>query len=98
MNYNKDECLDLKNIQYKTMLLNGKTNNLSSLPNTDASLIDKCLENEMNISKNVSWTKLDRGDKLKKLKEYSSKYIIKNDLDIETDVLYQYLVYIPPSI
>lgn len=93
MNYNKDECLDLKNIQYKTMLLNGKTNNLSSLPNTDASLIDKCLENEMNISKNVSWAKLDRGDKLKKLKEYSSKYIIKNDLDIEIDVLYQYLVY-----
>ena len=92
MNYNKDECLDLKNIQYKTMLLNGKTTNLSSLPNTDASLIDKRLETEMNVSKNLTWTKLDRGDKLKKLKEYSTNYIIKNNLDIETDVLYQYLV------
>jgi len=92
MNYNKDECLDLKNIQYKTMLLNGKTTNLSSVPNTDASLIDKRLETEMNISKNLSWTKLDRGDKLKKLKEYSTNYIIKNKLDIKTDVLYLYLV------
>ena len=92
MNYNKDECLDLKNIQYKTMLLNGKTTNLSSVPNTDASLIDKRLETEMNISKNLSWTKLDRGDKLKKLKEYSTNYIIENKLDIETDVLYLYLV------
>ena len=92
MNYNNDECLDLKNIQYKTMLLNGKTTNLSSVPNTDASLIDKRLETEMNVSKNLTWTKLDRGDKLKKLKEYSTNYIIKNNLDIETDVLYQYLV------
>lgn len=92
MNYNKDECLDLKNIQYKTMLLNGKTTNLSSVPNTDASLIDKRLETEMNVSKNLTWTKLDRGDKLKKLKEYSTNYIIKNNLDIETDALYQYLV------
>lgn len=92
MNYNKDECLDLKNIQYKTMLLNGKTSNLSSIPNTDVSLIDKCLENEMNITKNLSWTKLDRGDKLKKLKEYSTNYITKNGLNIEIDILYQYLV------
>tara|TARA_Y100000389_G_scaffold204896_1_gene260597 strand:- start:25551 stop:26048 length:498 start_codon:yes stop_codon:yes gene_type:complete len=92
MNYNKDECLDLKNIQYKTMLLNGKTTNLSSVPNTDASLIDKRLETEMNVSKNLTWTKLDRGDKLKKLKEYSTNYIIKNNLEIETDALYQYLV------
>lgn len=89
---NNDECIDLKNIQYKTMLLNGKTTNLSEDSHTDHLSIEKCLEKEMNITKNLSWTKLDRGDKLKKLKEYSRDYVKKNELNIETDILYQYLV------
>ena len=88
----KDQCLDLKNIQYKTMLLNGKTNNLSATPISDHAAIEKKLEQEACFSKKLSWSKLDRSDKLKKLKEYSCKFIIKNDLDIESDLLYQYLV------
>ena len=87
-----DECLDLKNIQYKTMLLNGKNSKLSTYSNTSATVIEEQLQKEMNITKNLSWTKLDRGEKMKKLKEYATKYIQNNDIDIETDNLYQYLI------
>ena len=56
LNTINEECQELKNIKYKTMLLNGSllhetksANNLSNL--------DKFLENEKNININEPWCK-----------------------------------------
>jgi hypothetical protein len=58
-----DECQELKNIKYKTMLLNGvplkeikSSNNLSSL--------DKFVENEKNNNVNEPWCKLNKTIKM----------------------------------
>lgn len=69
----KEECIELKNIKYKTMLLNGNpvvetksSNNLSNL--------DKFLEEEKNNSKNEPWSKLNKTIKTQKLLEFVSHY------------------------
>jgi hypothetical protein len=70
-----EECLELKNIKYKTMLL-GKpivetksSNNLSNL--------DKFLEDEKNNSNNEPWSKLNKTIKTQKLLLFVENY--KND-------------------
>jgi len=75
------ECQELKNIKYKTMLLNGaplqetkSSNNLSNL--------DKFLENEKNNNINEPWCKLNKTIKIKKLIDYvENDYSKKNNLD-----------------
>ncbi len=59
-----DECITLKNIKYKTMLMNGKQiqetkseDNLNSL--------DKFLENEKKVNVNEPWCKLNKAEKIK---------------------------------
>jgi hypothetical protein len=48
---NNDECHELKNIKYKTMLLNGKPLQETTSSN-DLSNLDKYLEDEKNTNKN----------------------------------------------
>ena len=62
------ECQELKNIKYKTMLLNGvplqetkSSNNLTNL--------DKFLESEKNNNINEPWCKLNKTIKTKKLQD-----------------------------
>jgi hypothetical protein len=86
-----DECIELKNIKYKTMLLNGNTfkeikssNNLSTL--------EKFLENEKNNNKNEPWCKLDKTIKTIKLVEYVGEYKTKHGLsDEEENLLIKFL-------
>jgi hypothetical protein len=63
----KTECQELKNIKYKTMLLNG-----APLPETkssnDLSNLDKFLENEKNNNVNEPWCKLKKLLKLRSCK------------------------------
>jgi hypothetical protein len=65
----QEECIELKNIKYKTMLINGV-----SLNDTKASQsmynLDKFLENEKNNSENEPWCKLNKTIKIKKISEY----------------------------
>jgi len=75
-NNKTDECIELKNIKYKTMLLNGNpivetksSNNLSNL--------DKFLEDEKNSSKNEPWIKLNKTLKTQKILAFVNNY--KND-------------------
>jgi hypothetical protein len=77
-----DECHELKNIKYKTMLLNGNplhetksSNNLSSL--------DKFLEEEKNNNSCEPWCKLNKTVKTKKLLEYVNTY--KNEKHLDQD-------------
>jgi len=79
-----EECLELKNIKYKSMLLNGSVlketknaNNLNSL--------DSFLENEKNNNVNEPWSKLDKTIKTKKLLEFVDIYKKANELTDEDE-------------
>jgi hypothetical protein len=75
-----EECIELKNIQYKTMLLNGKPIKETKSAN-DLTNLEEFLENEKNNNKNEPWCKLNKTMKLKKLIEYARIYKEKNLLD-----------------
>ena len=51
----KEECLELKNIKYQTMLLNNNTKIYETTPNTNN--IEKFLEKELEANNNKQWTK-----------------------------------------
>lgn len=74
------ECQELKNIKYKTMLLNGvplkETKYSSNLKN-----LDKFLENEKTTLINEPWSKLNKTIKTQKLIDFSHKYSELNNLD-----------------
>ena len=74
-----EECLELKNIKYKTMLLNGNPIKETKASN-DMSNLDNFLENEKNNNSNEPWCKLNKTIKTKKLIEYVSVYIKENDM------------------
>jgi hypothetical protein len=85
-NTNNEECLELKNIKYKTMLLKGtpiketkSSNNLSNLENF--------LENEKNNNKNEPWCKLNKTIKILKLTEFVESYKKENNLNEEEENL-----------
>jgi hypothetical protein len=80
----KEECLELKNIKYKTMLLSGvplketkQSNNMDNL--------DKFLEDEKNTNKSEPWCKLDKTIKTKKIIDYVELYKTENSLDQEEE-------------
>ena len=73
-----DECIELKNIQYKTMLLNGVQKEIK-ISKTEED-IENILEKEKNLISNVPWTKLEKGIKIKKLVEFANKYEKENSL------------------
>ena len=68
----KEECLELKNIKYQTMLLNNNTKIYETTPNTNN--IEKFLEKELEANNNKQWTKLGKGAKLKKINEFIITY------------------------
>jgi hypothetical protein len=77
----QEECLELKNIQYQTMLLGGKAKTNSSVENTIN--IEDYLERERNANKKKPWNKLSMTSKLIKIKlfvtDYSKKHKLVND-------------------
>ena len=78
----KEECIELKNIQYKTMLLNGNPI-VETKSSSDLSNIDKFLEEEKNNNKNGPWCKLDKTIKTQKIISYIEKYTLDNELTKE---------------
>jgi len=77
-----DECLELKNIKYKTMLLSGAPLQETKSSN-DLTNLEKFLENEKNNSKNEPWCKLDKTIKTKKIIEFIQLYKKENNMDEE---------------
>jgi hypothetical protein len=76
-----EECIELKNIKYKTMLINGVALNESKASQSIDNL-DKFLENEKNNNVNEPWCKLNKTIKIKKLIDYvENDYSKKNNLD-----------------
>jgi hypothetical protein len=87
----KDECVELKNIKYKTMLMSGNviqetktTNNMNNLENF--------LENEKITNKAEPWAKLDKTVKIQKLLVYAELYAKKKEYnEDEKDKLIKFL-------
>lgn len=69
-----NECVELKNIKYKSMLLNGngeeKEETVENLSNLDVFLADE----KKSIS-NEPWTKLDKTTKLLKFNDFVDEYV-----------------------
>ena len=59
-----EECLELKNIKYKTILLSGIAIK-ETKSSGDLSNLEKFLENEKNNNRNDPWCKLDKTVKTK---------------------------------
>lgn len=87
MSYN--ECQELKNIKYKTMLLNGNIIE-NDKTNLSENTMDIFLENEKKNVYSKTWSSLDKKTKLIKLRNFSLSY--KDILDDEKEELYNYLV------
>ena len=86
-NINSD-CLELKNIQYKSMLQKGNTDILVKSVTNDVSNINLLLNNELNENIKESWNKLDKTVKLKKFNEYIKILVKKyNLIDSEEELL-----------
>ena len=77
-----DECQELKNIKYKTMLLNGAPLSETKSAN-DLSNLEKFLEAEKINNNNEPWCKLNKTIKTKKLLEFIDSYSKENKLDEE---------------
>jgi hypothetical protein len=78
------ECLELKNIQYKTMLLSGAPLKETKSSN-DISNLDKFLEDEKTNNKSEPWCKLDKTIKTKKMLDFVEVYKKDNSLDQEEE-------------
>ena len=82
MNIMNEECQELKNIKYKTMLLNGTVLRETKSAN-DLSNLDKFLENEKNNNINEPWCKLNKTIKTKKIIEFIEIYKKDKELNEE---------------
>ena len=71
-----DECLELKNIKYKTMLMN----NIQPSKEPQITNIENFLEREKSINKKQHWSKLSTLSKKTKLLDYCTKYAETNNL------------------
>jgi hypothetical protein len=81
-----EECVELKNIKYKTMLLSGNPV-IETKISTDQTNIDKFLEEEKNINKNGPWCKLDKTIKIQKIIAFAEIYKKENNLEHEEEII-----------
>jgi hypothetical protein len=77
-----DYCKELKNIAYKTMLLNGHEI-VPDVNNTNNNTLSKYLEDETSANQKENWSKLDKTQKVKKLINHvellEKKYTLNED-------------------
>lgn len=74
------QCNELKNIQYKSMLLSKKSTTPELISKTNNNIdIDKFLDEEKKTRSNENWNKMDKTFKIKKLNQYAEKFCLKNN-------------------
>lgn len=78
----KNECQELKNIKYKTMLLNGAPI-VETKSSNDLSNLDKFLETEKNNNSSEPWCKLNKTIKTKKLIDFVETYSKEKNMTAE---------------
>jgi len=87
----KEECQELKNIKYKTMLLNGVSLHETKSSN-DLLHLDNFLENEKINNVNDPWCKLNKTIKTQKIMDFIDKYKLEKSLNNEeTQLLVNFL-------
>jgi hypothetical protein len=83
----KEECIELKNINYKNMLLTGNplkdTKSLSSTNNLEN--LDQFLNSENDNNKKEQWCKLNKTIKLQKFQDFVQKYKKEHNLNEEEE-------------
>ena len=79
------ECMELKNINYKSMLLKNKI--IVDINKVFSQNAEELLEKEMKSNKKKQWNKLSMTVKNKKIKKYANKYALENDLNNKNKVL-----------
>ena len=86
-----DECVELKNIKYKSMLLSGNSEE-KKVTVENLSNLDNFLEEEKKTSSYEPWPKLDKSTKLNKINKFVEKYCLDNNYsDSEKKSLLNYL-------
>ena len=86
-----DECLELKTIKYRTMLLNGNNEEVKETVENVSSL-DSFLDEKQKKTLNEPWIKINKTTKLLKFQEYVNKYALDNKLlDEEKNDLFNFL-------
>ena len=85
-----EECQELKNIKYQTMLLNSNSKITSSKKNS--ANLDDFLQKEKAQNKSKPWSKLGRSTKLKKIDEFVKQFAIEKKItDDKKKNLHSYL-------
>ena len=79
-----EECLELKTIKYKTLIMNGHMlSELKSSSHEELTKLDKFLEDDKTQNLLEPWSKLDKTGKIKKLLAYTDKYAAEHGLTEE---------------
>ena len=89
-----EECIELKHIQYKTMIQNGVSPSIDRGKGSinDLNTLEKFLENTTEINKTERCNKLDMTVNLNKITDFIEVYKVENNLtDEEAENLYNYL-------
>ena len=85
-----EECQELKNIKYQTMLLNSNSKIVSNKKNSDN--LNEILQKETDSNRKKPWSKLGRSTKIQKFKEFVEDYSEEHSLtDNEKAQLVSYL-------
>ena len=79
MKNKKNECMELKNINYKSMLLKNKM--IVDNGQTYSKNAEELLENEIKNSKKKKWNKLSLTGKNNKLKSFQKRYCSENKIN-----------------
>lgn len=77
-----EECIELKNIKYQTMLINN-TINTPSNKSPNINNIELFLKKEIENNTKLPWSKLDQGTKTKKIHTFIIDYTLENNLSIK---------------
>ena len=83
----EEECVELKNLKYKTMLLSGVVLKESKSSANDLSNLEKFLEDSKINNQSDPWSKLDKTIKTKKLIVYAETYAKDKNLNSEEESL-----------
>ena len=89
----KEECVELRNMKYKSMLL--KKSNTKQLTKCNSNVdIDSFLEKERTQNKEDQWAKLDKSMKISKITTFVESYSSENNLnEKDKTFLHEFLLY-----
>ncbi len=82
----KNECQELVNIKYQTMLLNNNKTTVYKKQEDKLSNMEMFLEKEKETNINNPWSKLSKTEKLKKIESFTNDYSIKKKLSNEEKI------------